>query len=64
MLFVCDFLLILLALPKPEPGYTWTAITPEMKNTKAFKTLRTEWKTSRNFYKKLEERKKKAAVKK
>lgn len=48
-------------LPKPEVGYSWTNITKEMKETNAFKTLRTELKTSKGFYKRLEEAKKKAA---
>ena len=48
-------------LPKPEAGYSWTTITKEMKEANAFKTLRTELKTSKGFYKRLEEAKKKAA---
>jgi hypothetical protein len=52
-----------LALPKPEAGWTWSTINAEMKNTKAFKILRTEWKTQRGFYKKLEARKKKGGAK-
>ena len=51
-------------LPKSEVGYSWTTITKEMKEANAFKTLRTELKTSKGFYKRLEEAKKKAANKK
>jgi large subunit ribosomal protein L13e len=51
-------------LPKPEPGFSWTNITNDMKNAQAFKTLRTELKTTKGFYKRLEEAKKKAATKK
>ena len=53
-----------LPLPKSEAGYSWTNITKEMKDSLAFKTLRTELKTSKGFYKKLEDAKKKAANKK
>jgi large subunit ribosomal protein L13e len=49
-------------LPKPEIGYSWTNITKEMKDVNAFKTLRTELKTSKGFYKRLEDAKKKAAT--
>lgn len=48
-------------LPTAEPGYSWTNITKEMTATNAFKTLRTELKTSKGFYKRLEEYKKKKA---
>jgi hypothetical protein len=48
-------------LPKAETGYSWTTISKEMKEKSAFKTLRTELKTSKGFYKRLEEAKKKAA---
>jgi large subunit ribosomal protein L13e len=51
-------------LPKPEPGYSFTTITKEMKDAIVYKTLRKEWKTETGFYKRLEERKKKAATKK
>lgn len=51
-------------LPQSEPGYSFTTITNEMKNTLAFKTLRTELKTTKGFYKTLEEAKKKATAKK
>ena len=49
-------------MPKPETGYTWTTITKQMKDENVYKTLRTEWKKSRNFYAKLEAIKKKAAA--
>lgn len=48
-----------IALPKAEEGFSWTTITPELKNLSAYKTLRTEWKTANGFYKRLEESKKK-----
>jgi len=51
-----------LPLPKPEAGFSWSKLTPEMKNSSAYKTLRTEWKTASGFYKRQEERKKKAAT--
>ncbi len=51
-------------LPKPEAGYSWTSISKEMKETLAFKTLRKELKTSKGFYKRLEDAKKKASGKK
>jgi hypothetical protein len=35
-----------------------------MRDTIVYKTLRTEWKTAKGFYKRLEESKKKAAAKK
>ena len=47
-------------LPKPEAGYSWTNITKEMKDSSAYKTIRTEWKTASGFYKRLEAQKKKA----
>ncbi len=53
---------LVLPLPQPEQGYTWSKLTPELKNTSAYKTLRTEWKTASGFYKRQEERKKKAAT--
>ena len=49
-------------LPAAEVGYSWSKLTPELKNTSAYKTLRTEWKTASGFYKRQEERKKKAAT--
>ncbi len=49
-------------LPTAEPGYTWSKLTPELTKTSAYKTLRTEWKTASGFYKRQEERKKKAAT--
>jgi hypothetical protein len=49
----------ILALPKQEPGYQWANVTKEMKDTNAFKTLRTEIKTVKGFYKRLEALKKK-----
>ena len=48
-------------LPKPEAGYSFTTITNDMKQGIVFKTLRTELKTQKGFYKRLEEAKKKAA---
>ena len=51
-----------IALPKPEAGFSWSKMTPELKNASAYKTLRTEWKTASGFYKRQEERKKKAAT--
>jgi hypothetical protein len=51
-----------LPLPQPEAGFSWAKLTPEMKNATAYKTLRTEWKTATGFYKRQEERKKKAAT--
>jgi hypothetical protein len=47
-------------LPKPEVGYSWTNITKDMKDSSAYKTIRTEWKTASGFYKRLEAQKKKA----
>ena len=47
-------------LPKPEVGFSWTNITKEMKDSSAYKTIRTEWKTASGFYKRLEAQKKKA----
>ncbi len=52
----------ILALPKPETGYSWTTITKQMKDQNVYKTIRTEWKKSRKFYEKLEASKKKAAA--
>jgi len=49
-------------LPQPEAGFSWAKLTPELKNASAYKTLRTEWKTASGFYKRQEERKKKAAT--
>jgi large subunit ribosomal protein L13e len=49
-----------LPLPKPEVGYSWANITKEMKEANAFKIQRTELKTTKGFYKRLEEAKKKA----
>ena len=51
-------------LPQAEAGFSWTNLTKDMKESLAFKTLRTELKTSKGFYKRLEEAKKKAATKK
>ena len=51
-----------LPLPKPEAGFSWSKLTPDMKNASAYKTLRTEWKTASGFYKRQEEAKKKAAT--
>ncbi len=51
-----------IALPQPEVGFSWAKLTPEMKAASAYKTLRTEWKTASGFYKRQEERKKKAAT--
>jgi hypothetical protein len=47
-------------LPKAETGYSWTNITKEMKDSSAYKIIRTEWKTASGFYKRLEAQKKKA----
>ncbi len=51
-----------LPLPKAEAGYSWSKLTPELTKSSAYKTLRTEWKTATGFYKRQEERKKKAAT--
>ena len=47
-------------LPKSESGLSWTTVTKDMQDFKAYKTLRTEWKHQTGYYKKLEARKKKA----
>lgn len=52
-----------LPLPKSEVGYSFTTITKEMKDNVAFKTLRTELKTSKGFYKRLEAIKKRGGKK-
>lgn len=51
----------IIALPKPSAGYEWTKISKDMKDANVFKVLRTELKTTKGFYKKMEERKKKLA---
>lgn len=48
-------------LPKPEVGYSFVNITKDMTAGSVFKTLRTELKTTKGFYKRLENSKKKAA---
>jgi hypothetical protein len=57
-------IILTLALPKPEAGWSWTNITKEMKDQIVYKTLRKEWKTASGFYKRLEEAKKRAQAKK
>jgi large subunit ribosomal protein L13e len=53
-----------LTLPQPEAGYSWTNVTKDMQSANVFKTLRTELKTSKGFYVRLENAKKKALEKK
>lgn len=48
-------------LPKATAGFEWTKLTKDMKDANVFKVLRTELKTTKGFYKKMEERKKKLA---
>ena len=54
----------IIALPKEECGYTFTQITDAMKKDNVYKTQRTERKTANGFYRRMEERKNKAAAKK
>ena len=49
-------------LPKKEAGYAWTTVTKDMKDHSAFRTIRRELKTSKGFYKRLEDVKKKNAA--
>jgi len=51
-------------LPKPESAFSFTAITKELKDDIVYKRLRKEWKEQTGFYRKQEERKKKALLKK
>jgi hypothetical protein len=53
-LSVSQVVLIFLALPKKEAGFAFTPITKEMLAVNAFKTIRTELKTTKGFYKRLE----------
>ena len=55
--FVIDF-------PKEEPGFEFSKVTDEMKKENIYKKQRTEIKTAKGFYKRLEESKKKNAGKK
>lgn len=50
--------------PQPQPGYSFTTITDAMKKDNVYKTQRVERKTAQGFYKRMEERKNKAAKKK
>ena len=50
--------------PKPEVGYSFSQIPKELKEENVYKRQRTEIKTVKGFYKKLEARKKKQAAKK
>ena len=49
-------------MPSRESGLSWSKITKEMTSTSAFKTLRTELKTQKGFYKHLEMLKKKKII--
>jgi len=51
-------------LPKAESAFSFTAITKELKDDIVYKRLRKEWKEQTGFYRKQEERKKKALAKK
>ena len=53
----CKFVI---PLPKQESAFSWGAITKEMCNEIVYKTLRKERKEANGFYKRMEERKKKA----
>lgn len=50
-------------LPKAEVGYSFSAITKEMKDVKVYQTLRKEIKTAQGFYKRMEEKKNKKTAK-
>lgn len=55
---------VIIPFPKAEPGYSFSAITEQMKKENVYKTQRTERKTAQGFYKRMEERKNKANKKK
>ena len=55
--FVIDF-------PKEDPGFEFSKVTDDMKKDIVYKKQRTEIKTAKGFYKRLEESKKKSAGKK
>lgn len=54
----------IIPFPKEEAGYSFAPITDAMKKENIYKKQRTEIKTAQGFYRRMEERKKKAASKK